>query len=71
MYLYVPNNFTVSKVHSDNNTVKTIDDCDDLTERLDILSNIDIDVTKNNYSNSMAIQILEDVANSPTDTNVS
>lgn len=30
-----------------------------------------MDITRGNYSNSVAIKILDDVAKSPTDTNVS
>jgi hypothetical protein len=55
-------NFTVNKTNNVS---------DNLKEHLEIINNTDIDPTIENYSNSTAIQIFDDIALSPTDTNVS
>uniref|UniRef100_A0A2S2R835 Zinc finger protein n=1 Tax=Sipha flava TaxID=143950 RepID=A0A2S2R835_9HEMI len=48
---------------------KTNNVSDNLKEHLEIINNTDIDPTIENYSNSTAIQIFDDIALSPTDTN--
>lgn len=66
----IPNdNFTVNKTNSD--ILKISCDSHNLKEHLDVLNSTDIDVTGENYSNSTAIKILDDVAKSPVDKNVS
>lgn len=65
------NNFTVDETNSGE--IKTINNSINLKDHLEDLNNIEIDTdtTKGNYSNSIAIKILDDVAKSPIDTNVS
>lgn len=65
------NNFTVDETNSGE--IKTINNSINLKDHLKDLNNIEIDTdtTKGNYSNSIAIKILDDVAKSPIDTNVS
>lgn len=58
----------VNKTNS--SVVKTTNDRDNLKEHIDNLNTTDIDITRGNYSNSTAIKILDDVAKSPTDSNV-
>lgn len=61
-------NFVVNKTNS--SVVKTTNDNDNLKEHLEDLNRTDIDITRGNYSNSTAIKILDDIAKSPTDSNV-
>lgn len=66
------NNFAVSK--SNSNLIKTNNVCNDnLKEHLEVLTDTDteVDITRGNYSNSTAIKILDDIAKSPIDSNVS
>lgn len=49
--------------------MKTTNDSNNLTEHLQV--KINTDITSGNYSYSTAIKILDDVAKSPVDTNVS
>lgn len=65
------NNFTVNKTNSD--VVKTINNSSNIKDHLEDLNNIemDTDTTRGKYSNSIAIEILDNVAKSPIDTNVS
>jgi len=60
-------NFTVNK--TDLDIMKTTNDSNNLTEHLQV--KVNTDVTSGNYSYSTAIKILDDVAKSPVDTNVS
>lgn len=62
-------NFTANKTNSD--VLKISCDSHNLKEHLEVLNSTDIDVTRGNYSNSTAIQILDDVAKNPVDKNVS
>jgi len=59
--------FTVNKTELD--ITKTTNDSNNLTEHLQV--KINTDITSGNYSYSTAIKILDDVAKSPVDTNVS
>lgn len=64
--------FAVSKSNSD--LIKTNNACNNnLKEHLEVLTDTDteVDITRGNYSNSTAIKILDDIAKSPTDSNVS
>lgn len=65
------NNFPVNKTNSD--VVKTINNSSNIKDHLEDLNNIEIDTdtTRGKYSNSIAIEILDNVAKSPIDTNVS
>jgi len=49
--------------------MKTVNDGNNLTEHLQV--KINTDITSGNYSYSTAIKILDEVAISPADTNVS
>jgi len=49
--------------------METTNDSNNLTEHLQV--KINTDITSGNYSYSTAIKILDDVAKSPVDTNVS
>lgn len=54
--------------------MKTTDDSNNFKDHLEVLNNTNNtnnDITRGNYSNSTAIKILDDVAKSPIDTNVS
>jgi len=42
-----------------------------LKEHIEVSNTIDIDTSRRNYSNSTAIKILNDIAKSPVDSNVS
>lgn len=59
--------FTVNKTNL--NIIKTTNDSNNLKEHLQVTINTDI--TSGNYSYSTAIKILDDVAKSPVDSNVS
>lgn len=61
--------FTVNQINSSE--VKTINTDSCLREPSEVLKNADIRIIGENYSNSMAIKILDHVSESPIDTIVS
>lgn len=66
------NHFAVGKSNLD--LIKTNNVCgDNLKQHLEVLTDTDteVDITRGNYSNSTAIKILDDIAKSPIDSNVS